>query len=89
MGEREAAEREVAGERRAEIARQIGHRLDVGDTSTVEPPENLARVETLMSTRFQRPLERGAFQLGKIRSALGSWHDISRFRRFPRLSMVA
>ena len=38
---------------------------------------NLARVKPLLCASFQRRLERGTFQLGKVRSALGSWHAIS------------
>jgi len=59
-------ERERLGERRAQVASQIGHRADVGDTVAVNPPEDLARPEALVAAFGERLFERGTFQVGEV-----------------------
>ena len=59
-------ERELVRQRRAQLARQVGHRRDVGDAAAVDPAEDLARAEALVAARLERRLERRTFQLGEI-----------------------
>ena len=72
-------QREIARERRAQLQRQIGHRRDVGDAAAVDPPEDLAGVEALVSARVERHLERRAFQVGEVRPLSGAHAYLSRF----------
>ena len=46
------------------VARQVGHRREIGDAVPVDPPEDLARAEALMSARVER-----LFELGRSSSA--------------------
>ena len=61
---REECER--LGERRAQVASQIGHRAEVGDTVAINPPEDLARSKALVTSLGERLFERRPLQVGEV-----------------------
>ena len=52
--------------RLTERPREIGHGREVGDTSPVDPAEDLARVEGAAPARLEQGRQLGRLQLGKI-----------------------
>ena len=75
-------------ERGAQLARQVGHRVDVGDAAAVDPAEDLARAEALVAALVERRLERRPLELGEIRDRRWSRY-LSRFNDLPTLDLTA
>jgi len=77
MRERRGGEREFLRERVAQLARQVGHRGDVGDAAAVDPLENLARMKAWMAEAIERRLDAFAFEIGQVGRARWCGHGIS------------
>ena len=82
--ERRGGQRELDGQRRAQLAREVGHLRDIGDAAPVNPAEDLARVEARVPALFEGGLERRAFQVGEVGSSLRGGHGISLVSRCLR-----
>src|SRR6202011_3553337 len=68
---------ETRSQRRAQLARQVAHRLEVGDAAPVDPAENLTPPEGLVTMSGERGFERRTFQLGEVGVARRGGHGIS------------
>jgi hypothetical protein len=77
LSQRGRGQRELVREGGSKIARQVGHRRDVGDAAAVDPAEDLARVKRLVPAPVERRLEHSAFQIGKVGSWRSGGHSIS------------
>src|SRR5258708_38442367 len=66
MGERWRRDAELRRHVGAQLARQIGHRLDVRHAAAIEPSENLTGVKSRVSPFGECRFERWTFQLREI-----------------------
>jgi hypothetical protein len=79
---------ELSKEPRSEILREIGHPLEIDDATPVNPAVELARVETLVPSRFERFLEFWKIQLREIETRSSHLCYHTPVLLIPCLSMV-
>ena len=55
-------------ERGAQVARQVGHRVEVGDAAAIDPAEDLAGAEALVAALGERRFEGRTLELGEVQA---------------------
>ena len=76
MHQRRRRERKVRHQIGAELARQVGHRLDIGYAAAIHPAKELTGAEAFEAVRFEKRLERRAFELRQVDACLFFGHGI-------------
>ena len=74
-------EGELVGDRGAQLSRQIGHPLGVGDAVAIDPAEDLARAKALVPSLFDCVFKCRSFQLGEVELVGHGRHGMSHVRK--------
>ena len=81
-------QREVVGERRAKLARQVGHGGDLGDATFVDPLEDLPGAKALDAARHKRGFELRPLEPGQV-DAIFRKRYLSRSEELAQLGILA